>query len=275
MSRKITITPLGLGVLVVLAIVGSISNWLSPDEPDTPSARPTYSASAEPTPTATSTESPTPTPTPTASAKPKKRTALALLEKLPVKGFASQSGYDREDDFGPSWFDVDGNGCDTRNDILRRDFEKITREDWCLVYKGVIDDPYTGETINFTRGRGTSNAVQVDHIVALSNAWKTGAKKLSYEMRVAFANDPLNLVAVDGPTNSSKGDDSADWWLPPRRKVWCWYVSRQVSVKAAYKLWVTPDEKVAMREVLETCPTQKAYTTDYPAKVKSGSLDLP
>jgi len=94
-------------------------------------------------------------------------------------------------------------------------------------------------------------------------------------MRVAFANDPLNLVAVDGPTNSAKGDDSADWWLPPRRKVWCWYVSRQVSVKADYKLWVTPDEKVAMKQVLTTCPTQKAFTTDYPKRVANGSLDLP
>ena len=275
MSRKISITPVGCGLLVFFFIVGSISNAFNQDSPETPDTRPTYSASAEPTPTDTPTGTPSPTPTPTTEAPAASGTALALLEKLPVNELASQSGYDREDGFGPSWYDVDGNGCDTRNDILRRDFEDITREDWCLIYTGVIDDPYTGETISFTRGRGTSNAVQIDHIVALSNAWKTGAKALSYEMRVAFANDPLNLVAVDGPTNGSKGDDSADWWLPPRRTTWCWYVSTQVSVKAAYKLWVTPDEKVAMKEVLATCPTQKAYSTDYPKRVANGSLDLP
>ncbi|MFM6968244.1 MAG: HNH endonuclease family protein, partial [Microbacteriaceae bacterium] len=161
----------------------------------------------------------------------------------------------------------------TRNDILRRDFEDITRQDDCLVYTGVIEDPYTGEIINFTRGRGTSNAVQIDHIVALSNAWKTGAPAWSQDKRVAFANDPLNLVAVDGPTNASKGDDSADWWLPPRRQVWCWYVAIQVSVKSEYGLWVTPDEKVAMKQVLTGCPTQRAWTTDFPERVESGDLN--
>ena len=273
MPRKIQLGPFGCGVLFILFIIGSIVNAFTPDPPATPEARPTYSASAEPTPTDAPPE--TPSPTPTTEAPAASGTALAVLETLPVKELGPQSGYDREEDFGPSWYDVDGNGCDTRNDILRRDFEDITREDWCLVYTGVIDDPYTGETINFTRGRGTSNKVQIDHIVALSNAWKTGAPALSYELRVAFANDPLNLVAVDGPTNGSKGDDSADWWLPPQRSTWCWYVSTQVSVKAAYKLWVTPDEKVAMKQVLTTCPTQKAFTTDYPKRVANGSLDLP
>ena len=273
MARKFTLTPIGLGVVFVLWVIGSINSAFAPDAPPVPQVRPTYSASAEPSPTATDTAAPTPTPTEDVTAQA--GTALALLNTLPVKELGPQAGYDREGDFGPSWYDVDGNGCDTRNDILRRDFEDVTREDWCLIYRGVIDDPYTGETISFTRGRGTSLAVQIDHIVALSNAWKTGAAGISQDLRVALANDPLNLVAVDGPTNSSKGDDSADWWLPPRRKVWCWYVATQVSVKAAYKLWVTPDEKVAMKQVLTTCPTQKAYRTDYPKRVKNGSLDLP
>lgn len=281
MSRKITCTPLGCGVLVVLFVIGSIVNAFNPPTEEAPNANPSYTQSATPFPTESTTASPTetptpaPTPTPTATAKPKKRTALALLEKLKVKALGSQSGYDREGDFGEAWIDVDGNGCDTRNDILRRDFEKITRDDWCIIYTGVIDDPYTGETINFTRGRGTSLAVQIDHIVALSNAWKTGAKKWSEEKRIAFANDPLNLVAVDGPTNGAKGDDSADWWLPPRRKVWCWYVAHQVSVKYEYGLWITADEKVAMKEVLSTCPNQKSYRTSYPERVESGDLYIP
>lgn len=275
MPRKIQLGPLGCGVLVILFIIGSIVNAFTPDLPTTPETRPTYSASAEPSPTDSPSESPSPTPTPTVDAPAAAGTALAVLEKLPVKALGPQSGYVRVDDFGTAWVDVDGNGCDTRNDILRRDFEDITREDWCLVYEGVIDDPYTGETIQFTRGRGTSNAVQIDHIVALSNAWKTGAATWTEDKRIAFANDPLNLVAVDGPTNGAKGDDSADWWLPPQRSVWCWYVAHQVSVKSEYGLWVTTDEKVAMRQVLTTCPTQKAFTSNYPEKVTTGDLNIP
>jgi hypothetical protein len=182
------------------------------------------------------------------------------------------AGYDRDRRFGEARIDVDGNGCDTRNDMLARDFSKVTRTDGCVVYAGVIRDKYTGKRIRFTRGQGTSLAVQVDHVVALHNAWMTGAHKLSYEMRVALANDPLNLQAVDGPTNSRKSDSDASWWLPPQRGYQCKYVARQISVKRAYRLWVTPDEKIAMQAVLTTCPRQKVYLTDYPARLKSGDL---
>ena len=272
MPRKFTLGPIGCGVLLVMYILGSIVNAFTPGTPPSAAPRPTYSASAEPTPTGTDTAVPTPTPTASENTSAQPGTALAVLDTLAVKELGPQSGYDREADFGSPWIDVDGNGCDTRNDILRRDFEDITRQDWCLVYTGVIEDPYTGEVITFTRGRGTSNAVQIDHIVALSNAWKTGAPAWSQDKRIAFANDPLNLVAVDGPTNGAKGDDSADWWLPPKRSIWCWYVAHQVSVKSEYGLWVTPDEKVAMKEVLTTCPTQKAFTSDYPELVAKGEL---
>jgi hypothetical protein len=276
MSRKVTCTPVGCGVLVVLFIIGSIVNAFSPQDTYTPSTQPSHSITAEPstdpTETATPEATPTPTATPTADATPANNTALALLGKLTVKARGPQTGYKREAKFGAAWIDVDGNGCDTRNDILRRDFEDIIREDGCTIKEGIIDDPYTGDTIHFVRGRGTSLAVQIDHIVALSDAWKTGATKWSQDKRIAFANDPLNLVAVDGPTNAAKGDDDAAWWLPPRRKVWCWYVAHQVSIKYEYGLWVTPDEKVAMTEVLTTCPTQKAYKSDYPEMVATGDL---
>jgi hypothetical protein len=271
MPRKFTLGPVGAGVLLVLWVIGSIGSAFSPDVPESAAPRPEYSASAEPSPAGT--ESTTPTPAPTEAPVAQPGTALAVLDTLAVKELGPQSGYDREGQFGDSWIDVDWNGCDTRNDILRRDFEDITRQDDCLVYTGVIEDPYTGEVISFTRGRGTSNAVQIDHIVALSNAWKTGAPTWSQDKRVAFANDPLNLVAVDGPTNGSKGDDSADWWLPPKRSVWCWYVAHQVSVKSEYGLWVTPDEKVAMKQVLTMCPTQQAWTSDYPERVAKGDLN--
>nr|BFE87888.1 hypothetical protein GCM10020093_104890 [Planobispora longispora] len=167
--------------------------------------------------------------------------ALKDLEKLPVKGRAPKTGFDR-DEFGPSWADVDHNGCDTRNDILKRDlkdetFKKGTQD--CVVLTGVLEDPYGGKTIEFTRGERSSMEVQIDHVVALSDAWQKGAQQLSAAERRELANDPLNLLAVDGPLNNQKGDADAATWLPPRRAYRCPYVSRQISVKLKYELWVT------------------------------------
>ena len=139
-----------------------------------------------------------------------------------------------------------------------RDLVNITRKsyNWCLVASGTLHDPYTGQTISFVRGVGTSLAVQIDHVVALSNAWSTGAQKISSTSRYQLANDPLNLLAVDGPTNESKSDKDAASFLP-RRAYQCKYVARQLSVKRKYHLWVTASEKSAMLAVLNTCPSQK------------------
>lgn len=180
--------------------------------------------------------------------------ALTLLDSIEVKGKAPKTGYAR-DQFGPTWKDTDGNGCDTRNDILKRDLTNITFKgsDGCTVETGTLNDPYTGKTINFVRGQKTSTAVQIDHRVALANAWVTGAQKWSGERRTQFANDPINLVAVDGPTNGSKGDKDAATWLPPNKSYRCEYVATQVRVKAAYGLWVTQAERDAMRNVLTKC----------------------
>ncbi|MBM4597676.1 DUF1524 domain-containing protein [Rhodococcus hoagii] len=187
-------------------------------------------------------------------------TALAALETLPVKGRAPKTGYDRAL-FGQAWSDdvtVAGghNGCDTRNDILRRDLVDITVKPGsnnCTVLTGTLDDVYTGRTIEFVRGEGTSNAVQVDHVVALSDAWQKGAQQLDETARRNLANDPRNLQAVDGPTNGQKGDGDAATWLPPNKAYRCTYVSRQVEVKAAYGLWVTQAEKDAIARVLGDC----------------------
>ena len=183
-------------------------------------------------------------------------TSISALAKLKVRPLGSQSGYDR-DLFGDGWGDI-GN-CDVRNYILRRDLKNITwRPDAnCLVATGTLKDPYTGKVINFVRGVKTSMAVQIDHVVALSNAWKTGAASASATTRYNFANDPLNLLAVDGPTNGSKSDSDASQWLPPNTAYHCAYVSRQVAVKVKYRLWVTTAEKTAMTKVLRTCPTFK------------------
>lgn len=184
--------------------------------------------------------------------------ATTVLETLPVKGRAPKTGYSRTQ-FGPAWTDVDRNGCDTRNDILKRDLTEIvfrvkTRD--CVVETGVLLDRYSGETINFRRGNITSMEVQIDHVIALSNAWQTGAFKLTLLQRTALANDPLNLFAVKGRLNSQKRDGDTATWLPPLKSFRCAYAAQQIAVKAKYSLWVTAPEKAAMLGILANCPTQ-------------------
>lgn len=183
------------------------------------------------------------------------RTVLETLNTLPVAGWAPDAGYNR-DEFGPRWADVDRNGCDTRNDILTRDLVDETFKDGtngCVVLTGTLTDPYTGQDIGFVRGESTSSLVQIDHVVPLAAAWRTGAKEWTAEVRTQFANDPVNLLAVDGPTNGSKSDSDAANWLPPNEAFRCEYVALQVQVKADYGLWVTPAEKTAMTDVLGSC----------------------
>ena len=186
------------------------------------------------------------------------QTALAVVALLEVKGRAPRTGYDR-DLFGSGWVDTDRNGCDTRNDMLARDLESETFQPGtrdCVVLTGTLADPYSGRAIAFTRGQETSNAVQIDHVVALSDAWQKGAQQISDGARKQLANDPLNLWAADGPTNGAKGDGDAATWLPPNKAFRCEYVARQIAVKATYKLWVTAAERDAMKRVLSRCPDE-------------------
>jgi hypothetical protein len=185
-------------------------------------------------------------------------TALAALAAVEVKGRAPRTGYDR-DLFGSGWVDTDRNGCDTRNDILERDltgetFKPGTRD--CVVLTGMLADPYSERSIPFRRGQDTSADVQIDHVVALSDAWQKGAQQMAEDRRRAFANDPLNLLAVDGPLNMQKGDGDAATWLPPNKSYRCAYVSRQVAVKATYGLWMTQAEKNAIATILSSCPNE-------------------
>lgn len=153
--------------------------------------------------------------------------------------------------FGKAWLDVNNNGCDTRNDILRRDLKNI-RQLNCKVLIGELSDPYTGRNIKFQRGKNSS-AVQIDHIVALQNAWINGAWDWSKTKREQFANDPLNLVAVDGKSNQEKGSKDFANWVPENKKSLCSYAQRQVTVKAKYDLKVTDEEKSALMDTLEKC----------------------
>lgn len=186
------------------------------------------------------------------------RSAAEVLETLAVKGRAANDDYERTA-FGQAWLDVDRNGCDTRNDILRRDLvgAHFTEGSRCRVAGGEFHEPYTGALVTFTRGAESSKAVQIDHVVALGDAWQKGARQLTPQQRQNLANDPLNLVAADGPANQEKSASDAAGWLPKNKAFRCHYVARQISVKAAYALWVTPAEKDAMKRVLSSCPQQQ------------------
>ncbi len=179
--------------------------------------------------------------------------ATNALGELDVKGRAPKTDYSR-DQFGGDW--AIANGCDTRNIILNRDLTNVVTNDKCQIESGALIDPYTGKTIDFKRGAATSGDIQIDHVVALSDAWQKGAQQLSPDDRKALANDPLELLAADGPANQQKSDGDAATWLPPNKAFRCRYVARQIAVKQKYKLWVTTAEKDAMASVLSQCPLE-------------------
>ena len=192
-------------------------------------------------------------------ASPKKGTTLALLETLVVKGKAPKTGYSRSS--FSHWRDPDRNGCDARNDILRRDLINLVAKegtDGCKIVSGELNDPYSGTTIQFVLG---SSDVDIDHVVALSHAWQVGAFQWSDTKRLEFANDPMNLLAVSARLNRQKGDADAATWLPPAKSYRCAYVSRQVVVKVKYGLWVTAPEKAQIQKVLQSCPGFTAPTS--------------
>jgi hypothetical protein len=181
--------------------------------------------------------------------------ALAALNNLEVKGRAAKTGYARSQ--FPHWSDPDRNGCDARNDTLKRDLTDITYKVGtrdCKVIAGQLLDPFSGKVITFST---TKVVIDIDHVVALSNAWQTGAAYFDKSKRTQIANDPLNLLAVDSKLNRQKGDGDAATWLPPSKAFRCEYVARQVAVKAKYGLWVTQPEKVAIDKILSTCVGQK------------------
>ena len=181
--------------------------------------------------------------------------ALTALNNLEVKGRAPKTGYARSQ--FPHWSDPDRNGCDARNDTLKRDLTNITYKAGtrdCKVIAGQLLDPFSGKVITFS---ATKVVIDIDHVVALSNAWQTGAAYFDKNKRSQIANDPLNLLAVDSKLNRQKGDGDAATWLPPSKAFRCEYVARQVAVKAKYGLWVTQPEKVAIDKILSTCVGQK------------------
>lgn len=246
---------------------------LAPDSPP-PSAAPQPSEPA----------SPEATPLPPSSStepQPERGTALFALAGLEVKGRAPKTGYDR-DLFGSGWTDTNHNSCTTREDILRRDLRPVTvlaGTDGCEVTGGTLSDPYTSATLEFPAGGGmgdggTGDDIEIEHIVALSDAWQKGAQQWSRPKRVNFANDALELLATGGAINAAKSDGDTATWLPPNKSYRCAYVARQVSIKAAYGLWVTMAEKAAMTRVLGTCSDQPVVTSSAAKKPKSASAEV-
>ena len=183
------------------------------------------------------------------------RLAVEVLEELEVKGRAPKTGYEREQFYG-NWPTVEG--CNLRQRIIRREFGESAVLDGCNVVAGEYDEPYTGEYEVYSTREEISKGVQIDHVVALSDAWQKGAQYMDYAVRNAMATDPLNLLAVDASANGKKSDGDAATWLPPNKKFRCQYVARQVSVKYKYGLWVTEAEKEAILRVLENCPREPA-----------------
>ena len=243
-----------IGVVVVVFFIGSFFNSDNPPEPEPSSSTSSSTQSQTPTPSPQQSLSPSPeAPTPVASP------ALSALASVAIKGRAPKTGYER-DLFATDW-DYSF-GCDTRNKILRRDFSEFVLRSGssCIIETGVLQDPYTGEAISFQRGVGTSNAVQIDHVVSLSDAWQKGAQQLTGDQRYAFYNDPLNLLAVSGPANSQKSDSDAASWLPANKGFRCAFVARQVAVKLSYNLWMTQAEFDTIANILSECPEQSLPT---------------
>ena len=179
--------------------------------------------------------------------------AMEVLEKVEVKGRAPKTGYTR-DEFYSGWPTVEG--CNLRQKILKREFGDTAVLDGCNVVAGEYDEPYTGEHKKFTKREEISKGVQIDHVVALSDAWQKGAQYMERDVRYKIATDPLNLLAVDAAANEKKSDGDAATWLPSNKKFRCQYVARQVSVKYKYGLWVTDAEKQAISGVLANCPNE-------------------
>lgn len=257
--KSLSSTNLIVGVVGTVFILSSFFGCTDTSEPERSVPTPSVTETPEPS----DSESAPPEPTPSANASEPTSSAsspaLTALATIPIKGRAPKTGYDR-DLFASDW-DYSF-GCDMRNKILRRDFIefRFRSDSSCVIATGVLLDPYTGQTINFLRGVGTSNEVQIDHVVAVSDAWQKGAQQLSSAERYAFYNDPLNLLAVSGSANAQKSDSDAASWLPSNKAYRCAYVARQVAVKISYNLWVTQAEYDAIDRVLRDCPEQALPT---------------
>ena len=242
-----------LGALAVAAVAGVLAWQQRSSHEQLRGPSPTWRAE----PTATGIPAPG-TPAAPATAPGRYDGARRQLAALPVRGWDRTSDFQRYH-FGKAWSDdvnveFGRNGCNTRDDILRRDLTNlVVRPFTCFAQSGTLIDPYTGASIGFVRGPETSNSVEIDHVVSLADAWYKGARSWDPQRRLDFANDPRNLLAVSPQANFDKAFRDAAGWLPPNEAFRCEFVARQVEVKAAYGLWLSAKEKRAMADVLARC----------------------
>jgi hypothetical protein len=239
------------GVLLALLLVGAVTAVVLWQQ------RGDSGRLSGPSPTWRADEPSAPAPLPTGPS-PRFDDARRQLKDLPIRGWDRTSDF-RRSQFGEAWsddvnVDLGHNGCNTRDDILRRDLKDlVVRPFTCFAQSGTLVDPYTGTAIAFVRGPQTSNTIEIDHVVALADAWYKGARAWEPQRRLDFANDPRNLLAVSPKANFDKAFRDAASWLPPNAAFRCDFVARQVEVKAAYGLWVSDKEKKAMTAVLSRC----------------------
>lgn len=240
-KKRRAITALICSGLVALTVLANPNNYQNKIQPESVSAGASETANEI---TASDTAENTPL-------------ASEVLAKLEVKGRAPKTGYKRTE-FYNGWPDIDG--CNLRQRILKRDFgETAVTDEKCNVIAGKFYEPYTGEVMEFHTRKDISKGVQIDHVVALSDAWQKGAQYKTSEVRYQIATDPLNLIAVQAAANQQKSDGDAATWLPRNKSFRCQYVARQISVKFKYGLWVTEAEKNAMSQILASCPEQRTY----------------
>lgn len=240
-----------LAVLAVGAVAGVLM-WQDRSGSAGSGASPTWRA---PEPSATGSSAPITAPVPPT---PRYDIARQQLRNLQVRGWDRTSDFQRNQ-FGEAWSDgvnveFGHNGCNTRDDILRRDLKNlVVRPFTCFAQSGTLTDPYTGTVIPFVRGPESSNAIEIDHVVSLADAWYKGARAWDPQRRLDFANDPRNLLAVSPKANFDKAFRDAASWLPPNAAFRCDFVARQIDVKTAYGLWLSAKEKKALADVLARC----------------------
>lgn len=227
-------------IVFVVALLLGLATWIIINPKDYDSIPTTDSGTVEPLGV-------------TSDSSDESKLARDYLEKLEVKGRAPKTGYARTE-FYKSWPNIDG--CSLRQIIIKREVGDTAKLDGCDVIAGTFVEPYTGQTFTATQKSDFSNHIQIDHVVALSDAWQKGAQYKTKEERYAMATDPLNLLAVDSSANQQKSDGDAATWLPPNKSFRCQYVARQISVKYKYSLWVTQAEHDAIAGILANCPSE-------------------
>ena len=159
-------------------------------------------------------------------------------------------GYERAE-FGAGWgSSTTRPGCSVRDDMLRTQLTVLAESDRCRpIAQGIC--PYSGRLISSNPAMAAGEPIELDHIFPLSAAWDMGAYAWPMAKRLAFANDPANLVAVTKAENQAKSDSLPSEWLPSDSSQRCWYVNQLADIAVTYGLAVSAADAAVMRH---QCP---------------------